>query len=238
MTWPLRTSLVVLFLIAGLLILLFWLFPELDLHLQRHFFLAGPGHFIGNHQPVLMAVSEVLVPCLTVGLTLLAVVAASLRLLRPRHRLAAKAGHLALMLVASLGVGSGLLVNEVFKNHWGRPRPSQIQEFGGSLTYSPPLVRRTDAQACLRNCSFTSGDASVGFALLAFAVVFPSRRRLWTGIALTSGLALGGVRMAEGRHFLSDVLFSGVLVSLATLAMVGLLAVKPIRLRLETAAAR
>jgi len=36
-----------------------------------------------------------------------------------------------LIIILTLIIGPGLLVNAIFKDHWGRPRPRQVQEFGG-----------------------------------------------------------------------------------------------------------
>ncbi|MDP2833099.1 MAG: phosphatase PAP2 family protein [Pseudomonadota bacterium] len=110
----------------------------------------------------------------------------------------------ALFLALSLLLGPGLLVNTVFKDHWGRARPSQIEAFGGTARFTPAWVI---SDQCHKNCSFVCGDASVGFALLAIA--FVSRRpRLWLFVGLVTGSALGLMRMGQGGHFFSDVIFS------------------------------
>ncbi|HXK29133.1 MAG TPA: phosphatase PAP2 family protein, partial [Candidatus Binatia bacterium] len=54
-----------------------------------------------------------------------------------------------------------------------------------------------------------SGDASMGYYFLAF--LFVARKRRWA-IALaayTLGTAIGVLRIAQGAHFLSDVIFAG-----------------------------
>ncbi len=110
----------------------------------------------------------------------------------------------ALFLALSLLLGPGLMVNVVFKDHWGRARPAQVTQFGGHAGFTPPWVV---SQQCDRNCSFVCGDASLGYALVAIA--FVSRRpRLWFAAGLGLGSALGLMRMGQGGHFLSDVIFS------------------------------
>jgi lipid A 4'-phosphatase len=109
---------------------------------------------------------------------------------------------LAFLLLVLL-LGPGLLVNGVFKSEWGRARPHQVEDFGGTKHFSPALVM-TDQ--CERNCSFVSGHASMGFFLIALAWVLRDRRWLWAGIALGALVGLG--RMAQGGHFLSDVVFA------------------------------
>lgn len=105
-------------------------------------------------------------------------------------------------------LGPGLLVNGGLKEHWGRARPSQITEFGGVKHYTPPLLI---SDQCDHNCSFVSGEASVGFAFAAFgfAAANPRMRRVGLAAGLGLGSAFGLLRMAQGGHFLSDVFFAG-----------------------------
>ncbi len=112
-------------------------------------------------------------------------------------------------------MGPGLVVNAVLKDHWGRARPVNIEQFGSQKRFTPPLILSDQ-----EGKSFTSGDASVGFFLSAFAFLFTGRRRklLYAG-GIAAGLLIGLVRIVMGAHFLSDVLFSGV----AVLMMVHLL---------------
>lgn len=61
---------------------------------------------------------------------------------------------------------------------------------------------------CQRNCAFACGDASVGFFFLAPAFILAKRRRAWLAVGLAAGGLLGLMRLAQGGHFLSDVIFS------------------------------
>ncbi len=115
---------------------------------------------------------------------------------------------LALLLVLLLGVGG--LVHAVFKAQWGRARPHQVQAFGGSKTFQPALW---PSDQCARNCSFVSGHASTGFVLMALGMLgAPQRRRFWGGTAWGVGCLIGGVRIVQGGHFLSDVVFAGLMI--------------------------
>ena len=109
-------------------------------------------------------------------------------------------------------LGPGLVINGVIKEYWGRPRPHQTIDFGGTHAYVPPLARSPDRQGK----SFPSGHSSVGFALVAFALLWQRRRpRLALAALLVSGVAgtlLGIGRMTAGDHFLSDIVWSAVLV--------------------------
>jgi membrane-associated phospholipid phosphatase len=60
-----------------------------------------------------------------------------------------------------------------------------------------------------------SGEASGAFWTLAPAAVVPPQWRvLATAGALAFGAATGGIRMAAGAHFVTDVVFAGVLMFL------------------------
>jgi len=185
--------------------LLFSLWPALDLQVSAWAWRPGQG-FMGNQFWPIRASYEA-VPWLgrVLGLVGLLLV---LMPRRGRHWLGAR-WHirlLALGLVVWLGVG--LLVNGVFKEHWGRPRPIAVQALGGAVPFQPAL--RPSAY-CAHNCSFVSGHAATGFALMAVGLVgAPATRRRWLWIGGTAGLLVGAGRVAQGGHFLSDVLLSGV----------------------------
>jgi len=114
-------------------------------------------------------------------------------------------------LLAVAVTGPMFLVNSVFKDQWGRARPSQVEQFGGNSQFTRAAV---PADQCAKNCSFVSGHASVGFFFLALAFAWPRRRRLWLATGAALGLGIGFIRILQGGHFLSDVVFSGIVVYL------------------------
>lgn len=113
---------------------------------------------------------------------------------------------LAYLLLALL-LGPGLVVNTVFKNNWGRPRPVHLAEFGRRATFTPALM---PSDQCATNCSFPSGHAAAAF--FPIAGYWLTRQRRWLVLGLGFGLLVGATRMAMGAHFLSDVLFAGLAV--------------------------
>jgi membrane-associated phospholipid phosphatase len=135
-----------------------------------------------------------------------------------------------LLLVLSLALGPALLVNAVLHETWGRPRPRQVVEFGGTKAFQPVLVPAWDPAAQ----SFPTGHAAGGFAVMALYFVWRGRRPGWAWGALGGGLALGGVtavaRMAQGGHWLSDGLWSGGVVYFSAWAVAKALADPPARL--------
>ena len=99
------------------------------------------------------------------------------------------------------------VVNVILKNLWGRARPNDNLEFGGINTFTPWYKFSNEWEL---NCSFVSGDASVGFAIIILYFVTKNKLFLW--LALLIGGILGGTRIIEGGHFLSDVWLSGFLI--------------------------
>jgi membrane-associated phospholipid phosphatase len=131
---------------------------------------------------------------------------------RPLWRLDRK---VLVFLAASVTIAPGILVNSLFKDHWGRARPIQIEAFGGPHRFTPALQ---PAAECERNCAFVSGHAALGFSLVAFAFLLPPgpTRRSGVAAAIGFGALVGLGRIAQGGHFLSDVVFAGLVVYGAT----------------------
>jgi lipid A 4'-phosphatase len=109
----------------------------------------------------------------------------------------------AVFALLALALGPGLLVNTVLKDHWGRPRPAQIAQFGGSGSYVPALL---PSRQCDHNCSFVSGHAAAGFFLITGAWIWPRRKLQWRIAGIAAGSLIGLARIAQGGHFFSDVL--------------------------------
>jgi lipid A 4'-phosphatase len=115
-------------------------------------------------------------------------------------------------MIAVLVVGPGVVANLIFKDNMGRARPRDVIEFGGTKAFTPPLV---PSRECPRNCSFVSGEASAMFApFFALAFLLPQYRMGLLAAGLATGLLVGTVRIIQGAHFLSDVLFAGIFMAL------------------------
>lgn len=110
-------------------------------------------------------------------------------------------------LLLSLIIGPGLITNSLLKQHWGHPRPVHIQAFGGHEHYVPPLI-----PSAQQGHSFPSGHAAAAFYLITFGWVFPRRRRLSWIIGMLAGIGVGYVRIVQGGHFLSDIIFAFIVV--------------------------
>lgn len=190
----------------------FWK-TDADVAIERHFWRAGVGWVFEDAQPWQGLYRLGVVPAWVVALSALTVLVGSRWVSRwARHR--RKAAFLVIVMV----VGPGLLVNSVFKDHWGRPRPLDVYELGGDRDYVPVWVKSPPGNGN----SFASGHASTGFYLFT-PFFFVRRRSLIRGLGyLALGLAYGSLvglaRMIQGAHFASDVVWAAGIVYLTGLA--------------------
>ncbi|MFD1508603.1 phosphatase PAP2 family protein [Lacimonas salitolerans] len=207
----------------------FLTFPGLDPAVSRVFADLAEGKFpLAENEPfnlVRMAIWRA-----SIALFLLATLGLCLALfLRQIGGIPARLwGFILLLYVA----GPGILVEWGLKGHWGRARPAYVSEFGGPAEFTP-FWQPTDQ--CLRNCSFVGGE-SAGATVLAISLWlvlghFQSRLSafwlLFGRLAiLTLPVIAGFHRIAAGRHFLSDVIFSMLLVALLAIILARVLSVK------------
>jgi lipid A 4'-phosphatase len=196
--------------IAGVLAAIIFVgWPSLDLAVSRpfnlgprHFWLTG-SEFAGDLRSLFMLVTWAAGVAAVAGIVLA---------IATRRHLFGLGLPQWLFLVLVLALGPGIVANTVFKDNWARPRPSQIVELGGTQPFVPVLER---SGQCNRNCSFVSGEASSIFALgFAIAMLVPRRRARLMGVAVLAGGVIGFIRISEGGHFLSDVVFAGVFMGL------------------------
>ncbi len=115
----------------------------------------------------------------------------------------------AVFVLASVVLGPGILINGLFKDHWDRPRPRDVIEFGGAMHYAVAPLRGEGG------ASFPCGHCSVGFLYGLGWWIWRSRHPRWAAASLAGGLAAGTAlglgRMAAGGHFLSDVAWSALI---------------------------
>lgn len=112
----------------------------------------------------------------------------------------------ALFLVIVVLIAPGFIV-QTLKVTWGRPRPCETINYNGPLEFRTPFEPNF-ALAGNTNTgnSFPSGHAAVGFYTIALYFVF--RKRWVLVLMILYGILMGIARMAQGAHFLSDVVSS------------------------------
>lgn len=116
-----------------------------------------------------------------------------------------------LVIILTVIIGPGILVNGILKNYWGRPRPVDIVAFGGHAEYRKtwPPGGASDGK------SFTCGHCAMAFSISSAVAFFPyhpvaSIAALFAGVAF--GIITGIARVVQGGHFVTDVLWSGIII--------------------------
>lgn len=208
-----RRAALILLGVTAVAVAVFLLFPDLDLVVARRM-LRADGHFLLLWVDAFTFIHDLTQYLVPAGIVFFVLAALAHFLHRPIFGITPWQ---ALYVVAAFAIGPGLLANTLAKDHSHRPRPGETQEFGGEFAYRAPFA--FDG-ACDQNCSFVAGDPAAGFAFLAPALLLPARRRP-AGIVATLllGAGIGLMRMLQGAHFFSDVVFSGLIVSAAVLAL-------------------
>ena len=188
--------------IASVAFFLAW--PRFDIFFSRLFFDAGTGTFPWQDNKLVSLVYSL---THTVGMKVLGVIVllATTAFIFRHNWLRRRRKALVFLLCVAL-LGPALIVNVGLKDHWGRYRPNAVVEFGGLQDYQPPFPPHPEAR-CEHCASFVSGHASVGFYFFALALLAGRRRWLWA--PALAGAGIGLVRIAQGGHFFSDVLFAG-----------------------------
>src|SRR5215469_2978958 len=214
-----RAALTIALVIGGVFGLLCAVDPQLDLDLAALSFDPAQHLFAVNAQPWVQH-TRTAARILIALIALPAFAAIVLKLIWPRRRMLIEA-RAALFLIATLALGPGVLTNLILKDHWGRPRPIDVQQFGGEYRFEPWWDPRGK---CPNNCSFIAGEPSGAFWTLAPAALAPPPLQpVAYGAALAFGVGLGAFRMAAGAHFFSDVVFAGVLIYLVVFTAHGLI---------------
>lgn len=174
-----------------------------DLKLAALFYRPGYGFLTGMQQPWQTFYRFGEQPAFIFGAAALAVWLAgfiSLRLAPLRTA--------ALFFWLLLVVGPGLLANLGFKEYWGRPRPREVLQLGGTMQFHQPW----QPGPAPRNSSFPAGHPTAAFYMSSPYFVLRKKRplqgRLWLWGGIIFGVLMGATRIIQGGHFLTDVIWS------------------------------
>lgn len=114
--------------------------------------------------------------------------------------------------------GAGILVHNILKDGFERPRPNDSVVLGGEAPFIQPLNLNGKAPEEFRGVSFPSGH--VASAAIIIAAFYPLRRRKpklakqVLTIGLTSAAVMGLGRMTAGAHYFTDVVWATASVAL------------------------
>ena len=181
---------------------LFVMFPQIDLWVSGAASDPKTLFYVNHPLPIRVIYRSVEILTISLSTALVILLLATRIKKRPIAGLSSKG---LLFLLLALMLGPGLVVNMISKNIWGRARPAQIEQFGGSLKFSPAFVF---SDQCDSNCAFVSGHSALGFYFIAFALLFKRHRKKLFVFAVGYGSLVGFGRIYQGGHFLSDVIFS------------------------------
>ena len=196
---------------AAVFVFVYW--PGLDLWVSN-FFYAGSGYFPANDVLLVKGIYH-LTPWFGRLIFAIALVVV-LTSIFFQAKVSRRQWRRSSALVAVVIIGVGFFVHSVLKDGMGRPRPRDIQAYAGVTHYMPVLQ---PSSFCQTNCSFVSGHAAVGFSLMAFGMFgIRKRRQFWMLTALATGTLIGFARIAQGGHFLSDIVFSYLAIWISFLA--------------------
>lgn len=195
--------------------MVFAIFPNIDLAISALFYIPDDGFFI-NDIPAFQILREtiwLMIVFVFLGAVIIVITQCFLTIPQILD------GKVFELIVLTYLLGPGLLVNGILKSFWGRARPAKISEFGGDKQFTPPF-ELTDQ--CAQNCSFTSGEGAGAAAMLIsiyiISKLYATKRihRLVVCIAVIIASTGMVMRVAMGRHFISDTLFSFFFVLLCT----------------------
>lgn len=203
------------FIPLALFLLLAPITPWLDLKIARFFYTLGEGtveHFVSHPFFEFMYVWALVPGQLLIVLSFL------VYLLSWGTTYFAKWRQASLAVILTASIGAGLISHALLKDHWGRPRPKQVIEFGGTQEFHPWY--QPDIFNPIESKSFPCGHCTMGFLFFSVALIGRglNSRILFVGgllLAIALGTGLGLTRMAQGGHFLSDVLASGLILWIA-----------------------
>jgi len=191
-------------LLAGVLFSLIANLLGWDQGAQACFYEVSTDHWTGRDMPLMVALYEYgVLPALILGVGGLLVWLAGYYLKEVQAL-----RKVSFYLFAVLALGNGILANFLLKGYWGRPRPAQVDLYGGTQAFEPSLW----IDLASTGKSFPCGHATMGFYFFALALLLQgTARRVVLALALLFGGVIGLSRMSYGGHFLTDVIWAGIL---------------------------
>ena len=182
--------------IAGIFIF----FPQIDIWITSLFFNPSNNFYLKETPFILFLYQSGKV--LTIGISIILIILLIRACIKNKSVLTFSKKQVIYLLLV-LALGPGLIVNGILKKYWGRARPHEIVEFGGSKVFTPAFIVSNE-----NGKSFVSGHAAIGFYFVSVAMLLKRHRKKVFAIAVACGTLLGVGRIAQGDHFLSDVIFS------------------------------
>jgi len=190
--------------------------PSLDLYTSGLFYYGASQFALQSFDTTSIIFRDILLPLIVIYMSVLPIVGRFFKIDKIffNHKFSFR--EIFLLWISQI-ISVLIFVNLILKNFWGRVRPNDIIEFGGKETFSPWFEI---TNGCETNCSFVSGDASVGFSIIILYLI--TKKIIFLYASVVAGLVLGLIRIMAGGHFLSDIFFAGFFIVILNIILFGL----------------
>ncbi|MDC2978841.1 phosphatase PAP2 family protein [Pelagibacteraceae bacterium] len=177
--------------------------PSLDLYVSFLFYKGASQFELQSLDLTSILFRDILLPLILIYILILPIVGRFFKIDRIFYNYQFSIKEIVLLWISQI-ISVLIFVNLVLKNFWGRARPNDVVELGGKESFSPWFEI---SNACETNCSFVSGDASVGFSVIILYLI--TKKIIFLYASFVAGFILGVIRIMAGGHFLSDIFFAG-----------------------------
>mgnify|MGYP001401120223 FL=1 len=177
--------------------------PSLDLYVSALFYKGAAQFELQSFDLASILFRDILLPLILIYILILPIVGRFFKIDKIFFNYKFSIKEIVLLWISQI-ISVLIFVNLILKNFWGRARPNDVVELGGKESFSPWFEI---TNACETNCSFVSGDASVGFSIIILYLI--TKKIIFLYGSFVAGLVLGLIRIMAGGHFLSDIFFAG-----------------------------
>ena len=177
--------------------------PSLDLYVSSLFDKGGSQFELQSFDLTSVLFRDILLPLILIYILILPIVGRFFKIDKIFFNYKFSIKEIVLLWISQI-ISVLIFVNLILKNFWGRARPNDVVELGGKESFSPWFEIR---DACETNCSFVSGDASVGFSIIILYLI--TKNIIFLYASFVAGFVFGLIRIMAGGHFLSDIFFAG-----------------------------
>ena len=177
--------------------------PSLDLYVSSLFYKGASQFELQSFDLTSILFRDILLPLILIYILILPIVGRFSKIDRIFFNYQFSIKEIVLLWLSQI-ISVLIFVNIILKNFWGRPRPNDVVEFGGKESFSPWFEI---SNVCETNCSFVSGDASVGFSVIILYLI--TKKIIFLYASFVAGFVFGLIRIMAGGHFLSDIFFAG-----------------------------
>ena len=207
--------------------IIFFLFPNIDITVSGLFF-GKDGTFLASEQDwFIYFIRKMILPLLAL-LVFFIPIAAAVKQYLYGEKILNRSLRDWTYLFSCLVLGTGVIVNSIFKSFWGRARPNDTLVFGGEQPFTIPWL---NVDYCEANCSFVSGDVS--FFTLSLAILLIFNKQTWNIFAYSAIILISILRIMEGDHFLSDTIMSFIITYVVIRVLYDLFQLLPEDLKLK-----